>query len=89
MITTKFEQSNKVFVPPTDLDPEQFQPIHAYLGAAQGGSCDGVPIVVTAWQPTEQELLDLYRGKPVFLTCVGGLPPHFLTTRFEQAIKPA
>jgi len=89
MIPSKFEQSNKVFVPPTDLDPEQCQPIHAYLGAVQGGSCDGVALVVTAWTPTPQELADLNAGNPVFLSCVGGLPPHFLTTRFEQAIKPA
>jgi len=89
MTPAKFDQSNKVFISPSDLDPEQCQPIHAYVGTACGGSCDGVPIVVTAWTPNGQEMEELKAGNPVFLTCVGGLPPHFLSTQFEQATKPA
>ena len=89
MIPTQFPQANKVFGAPKDLHEEQVRAIPAYLGTVEGGSVDGCPIVVTAWQPTLQEIADIVAGQPVFLSVIGGLPPHFLTTRFEQATKPA
>ena len=89
MIAVDFPQANTVFAPPPDLDPEQCRAIRAYKGKTSGGSMDGCEVVVTAWQPTERELIDLQMGRPVFLSFVGGLPPHFVTTDFEQAIRPA
>jgi len=83
-----FQQANKVFGPPPDMDENQVQRIHAHVAEAASGSCDGSPMVVVAWQPNIHELSDIVSGGPVFLTVIGGLPPHFLTTRFEQAINP-
>lgn len=71
------------------MHENQVATIHAYSTEAAQGSCDGTPMVVTAWKPTAQEMADIASGTVVFLTCLGGLPPHFLTTRFEQAINPA
>lgn len=71
------------------MTDEQVKVIHAYRGEVKVGSVDGSQLVVTAWKPTEEELKDLNDGGSVFLSFIGGLPPHFATTRFEQAINPA
>jgi hypothetical protein len=89
MISTNFPEANATFGPPNGMSEEQVNCIKAYLGYVGGGSCDGSTIVVTAWKPSPEELTDLLAGKPVFLTCLGGLPPHCLTTDFKQAISLA
>ncbi len=89
MIASNFPQANIIFGPPEGMHENQVAKIPAYCGKVGGGSCDGLTLVVTAWRPTVQELVDLNAGTPIFLTFVGGLPPHFVSTRFEQAINPA
>jgi len=89
VIPAKFDQSNQVLIPPGEFDENQCKPIHACVGKAVGGSCDGARVVITAWKPTDDELYDIMQGNPIFLTCIGGLQPHFLSTSFEQAIRPA
>jgi hypothetical protein len=88
MSPVDFEQSNCVFGPPPDLAEEQCSSIHAFQGIVKGGSCDGVAVVVVAWKPSSEELEKLNQGSPIFLSCLGGLPPHFLTTDFESAKHP-
>ena len=41
---------------------------------------DGVPQMVTSWQPTPAEIADLMAGAPIYLTVIGvGHPPVRLT----------
>lgn len=89
MIPTDFPEANKKFVAPADFDENQVRTIRGYVGTMQGGSCDGQPIVVVAWCPTEEQLVELATGAPIFLTCFGGLPPHMLTTNFHDATHAA
>jgi len=89
MNPTDFPQANAVFGPPMDLEESQCQRIPCYSGKVRGGSVDGSDIVVTAWLPTPEELAVLNAGKPLFLSFLGGLPPHFLTVDFGQATHPA
>lgn len=63
--------------------------IYAHLTEAKSGSVDGDKIVVVAWQPNEIDLERLRNGAPIFLSVLGGLPPHFLTTDFKEAVNPA
>jgi len=77
------------FGPPPDMDANQCQSIRAYVGPIEGGTCDGAKLVVTAWRPNARELAELVAGKPLFLSFVGGLPPHFATVSFDEAIRPA
>lgn len=67
------------------MSEEQVKTIPGYIGELQGGNLDGGCVIVVAWKPTPDELIDLAQGKPVFLSCIGGLPPHFLSTSFEAA----
>jgi hypothetical protein len=89
MTPIKSKEANTQFGPPPGLAESQCMTIPAFVGKVQGGSVDGCDIVVVAWQPSAEELGQLAAGKPIFISMIGGLAPHFLTTDFEQAIKPA
>ena len=88
MTPTTFPEANSQFGPPPDLTKEQCGSIPAFMGDVKSGSCEGAPLVVTAWKPNAQELADIINGKPIFFTCLGGLPPHFITTDFVSATNP-
>lgn len=89
MIATDFPGTNRFFGPPPDMDSKQVAVIHAHCGVVDRGSCEGSPMVITAWKPDEQDLRRLNAGEPVFVTFLGGLPPHMLTTNFKEAKNPA
>lgn len=89
MTPVNFPQSNAHFSPPPDLEESQCHTIHAWQGVVERGSCEGSRLVVTAWQPTQAERAAIAAGHPVFFSCLGGLPPHFLTVDFKQATNPA
>jgi len=63
--------------------------IWTYQGNINGGSMDGSFVVVTAWQPNAEEIKLINEGKPIFLTFVGGLPPHYPSMDFISATHPA
>lgn len=83
-----FPQATTPFKAPEDLDESQVATVHSYVGIIKGGNLDGHPIVVTAWQPNAQDLERINAGGPVFLTTLGGLPPHMLATTFQDATNP-
>jgi len=89
MIAIHFPEANATFGPPPDLHENQVRRIAVYTGTIERGSCEGATMCVSAWQPTAEELADLNAGRPVFLAVLGGLPPHFLSTRFQDAINVA
>jgi hypothetical protein len=89
MRNVDFPQANSQFKAPESLSEIQVRTAPAFVGRALGGSMDGTPMVVVAWQPDPDELEILNAGGPVFLTVMGGLPPHFLTCRFTEATRPA
>jgi len=84
MKPVKFPQANCTFKSPPDLEGS-CQEIAAYQGQCSGGIFDGGMICVTAWTPSEEDLMMLKMGGAVFLTTMGGLPPHRLTTSFNEA----
>lgn len=88
MIPVDFPEANVLFGPPEGLDESQCMTITAFSGKVAGGSVDGANITVTAWKPSAEELEALKNGSPIFISFIGGLPPHFLTTVFQSAIKP-
>lgn len=89
MTPITFPEANASFKAPSDLHENQVATIMAYFGPIPGGSMDGEKMVVVAWKPSPDELAALNSGAPVFLTTLGGLPPHFITTDFASATNPA
>ena len=88
MTPIAFPEANQKFGAPPGYAESQVATIPAYVGQLVGGSCDGVQCVVVAWRPTDEELAAINAGSPIFLTCLGGLPAHVLTTDFKVAINP-
>ena len=89
MNPVEFEQANTVFGPPAGLEESQCQRVNAFVHEVIGGSCDGCAQVVVAWMPTAEERELIKAGGPIFLSVIGGLPPHYLSTTFEDATHPA
>lgn len=89
MKPVNFEQANIICGPPPGMEESQVMRVSAYRGEAEQGSVDGLELIVVAWRPDDEELERIKNGSPIFLTCMGGLLPHFLSTRFEEAINPA
>jgi hypothetical protein len=89
MTPANFKEANSKFTPPPGFDESQVATVPAYIGQVNGGSVDGCSMAVVAWLPSPDELSDILAGKPIFLTVLGGLPPHFLSTSFQSATRPA
>lgn len=89
MTPADFPESNIAMRAPADLDESQCGTIRAWRGEINGGSVDGVLAHVVAWKPSPLEVSRILAGFPIFLSVVGGLPPHFLTTSFEEATHPS
>lgn len=89
MTPVDFPQANVPFCAPAGLAESQVMTIKAYVGTITTGSLDGSVVVVTAWLPTPEELAMLNQGQPLYLSFLGGLPPHFPTVDFHSATHPA
>lgn len=85
MTPVDFPQVNASFAPPDGLQESQVHTIPGYIGMVEQGSVEGLQMIVVAWQPTAGELLQLNAGGRIYLTVLGGLPPHFLSTTFAEA----
>lgn len=85
MNPANFPEANCQFKAPSDLDESQVFTIPAYKGTAHGGNLDGSNFVGVAWLPTPEEIEQLRNGQPIYLSMLGGLAPHFVTTDFKQA----
>lgn len=80
--------ANQHFKAPPGMDASQVMTIPAYHAEIKDGNLAGMPVTVTAWQPTPDDVKRINAGKPIYLSFVGGLPPHFPTTRFSFAANP-
>ena len=63
-----------------DLDESQVAPIRARVGVLTGGNLDGARQVLVAWKPDAMDLHMLNAGGLIYLSFIGGLPPHCVFT---------
>jgi len=75
------------FTCPNGYSPSQIGTIKAMVTEVVGGNIDGDRLVTVAWRPDAADLERLNNGGLVFLHCVNGLLPHFLTTTLDGVIK--
>lgn len=88
MSPISFPEANCTMTSPNGFAESQVVPMPAFRGELFGDKLDGCPVVIVAWQPCEEDLDRLAAGSPIFLCCLGGLPPHLLTTEFKRALPP-
>jgi hypothetical protein len=74
----KFEGVNKTFTGPDAPGFEGTLDLPVYMGNIQGTN---QPVIISAWQPSEQDLENLKAGKPIYLWIYGqGMPVVALDT---------
>lgn len=85
MIPAQFVQQNSVFGSP-DNNPNTI-PIAAFKQTIPRGPWEGAELVVVAWKPDAEDVKRLLEGGVVYVACIGGLPHHFLKTKFEEIFQ--
>lgn len=84
MIPTTFPEANNIIGPPADMNESHVQPVAAFSGPITGGAFDGATLHVVAWQPSPMERERLIAGASVFISFVGAIPVHTVTTVFPK-----
>lgn len=91
MEAVQFEQSNFVFKRPPDMTEEQCGDLSVFRGKNEGG----MPVIISCWQPTPEELEEINRTGKVWLSICGtGMPPvcvlgHFpFVTEKQPDVQP-
>lgn len=82
MKPVQFPEANALYTAPVGLDESQVASIPAFQGTVDRGCVEGLKMVVVAWQPSPEDCRQLNNGGLIYLTVLGGLPPHFLSTSF-------
>jgi hypothetical protein len=76
---------NTVYGTPEGLEESQVAPLPAFKGVVPTGNMEGSRFIVVAWKPTDEDIKRIFDGGKVYLTCIGILPPHFVSTDFKEA----
>lgn len=89
MIASDFPEANGTIKPPTGYAESQVMPLRIFMGEVERGAVEGAKICVSCWRPTVEELAALVSGAPLFISFLGGMPPHYPATNFHEATHPA
>ena len=72
MVPTDFDESTDYLNPPPGTDPDQVVPLNVY----QGKDSDGIPVCISCWKVTREELDEITRTGRVWLVLYGvTMPP--------------
>lgn len=89
MTPVTFPEANTLLGPPKGLVESQCATMAGYVGVVEKGSLEGSDIFVVAWLPNEKEMAQICNGAPILLTFIGGIPPHYPSTSFQDASQPS
>jgi hypothetical protein len=85
MKTVKFEISNIVFTKPEGMTDDECRPLHAYRSNEKDPMH---PFVLTAWEPSAEDLKAFKEGKPLWMKTAGhGFVPTAMFTMPEEAAE--
>jgi hypothetical protein len=74
---TKFPQATRALRPPAGMNEDQCLPLYVY----QGADPDGRRVVISRWQPDDEDRARIAAGGPVWLWIMGGtMPPASVDT---------
>lgn len=72
MVPTSFDEENTVLDTPPGLSPELCAPLPVWVGS----TTDGLPVVVSCWKLTQEELKEIQQTGRVWITVLGvGMQP--------------
>jgi hypothetical protein len=83
MIATAFDEDNDVLHPPNGISPDEVIPLSVF----RGRNAHGIPVVISCWKFTEDELKEMLKTKRVWLIVAGEtMSPVFVSgiTPFEK-----
>lgn len=77
MLPTDFPQANFTFTKPQGFTDEECSDLRVFKGTDP----TNVPVIISAWQPSKEDIEAINAGKPIYLQIVGyGMPPVALYT---------
>lgn len=83
MNPVKFPESNAKFVAGRG-DEDRVSTVHGYTGEHIFPDGSKAPLIITAWEPDEEDLQRLQNGGYIYISMlVDRLPPHMAATVFE------
>lgn len=78
MVPVAFDEENSLLHPPIGMTPEECETISVFKGQTQ----TGLPVVVSCWKLTKDELEEINRTGRVYLTVLGfTMPPVTLDVK--------
>lgn len=87
MTPATFPEANTSFGPPADMTETQCGTIPAHVHTVVGGPLDGASEIVVAWLPSNNDIDRLVHGEAVYITMLGAVVPHRLSTSFQEAVS--
>lgn len=83
MVAASFAESNCVLARPDELTAEQCEPLSVFMG-----TCGDLPLVISCWKLTGDELDEIVRTGRIWLLVVGGTMPPVSLQGFKPAMQP-
>jgi len=77
MLPIDFKEANFTFAKPEGWTDEQCSDLRVW----KGNDTEGMPLIISAWKPSKEDLEALNNGQPLFLSVYGsGMPPVSIFT---------
>ncbi|HXS55739.1 MAG TPA: hypothetical protein VN726_06420 [Hanamia sp.] len=77
MLPKDFKEANFTFTKPQSMTDEQCDSLRVFKGKYP----DGVPCIISKWQPNKEDIEAINNGEAIYLSIVGeGMPPVILFT---------
>jgi len=77
MLPKDFTEANFTFNKPSSMTDEECASLRVY----RGNTSDGVPVIISKWQPSKEDIDAINNGEGIFVYITGtGMPPISLTT---------
>jgi hypothetical protein len=77
MLPVHFDESNKIFNKPECMTDEECSSLSVW----QGHTTDGLPVIISKWQPSKEDIEAINNGRAIYLSITGiGMPPVSLFT---------
>jgi hypothetical protein len=91
MMPLEFAGTNVTFLIPDDLasNRTKARAIRGRVFQVGPGPLDGLAVAVVAYKPSALDVSRFLAGEPIYISFLGGVAPHYLSTTLEEAINPS